>query len=165
MALALSGLACNFLTSVDEGEEVCALKREKQEEKFEVLEDSGVSEFFFLDPELAIIVTESGLQYQDEVTGEGRAAQAGDFVVMHYIGWLTDCTKFDSSYEGGYPVEVLLGMESVIVGWHEGILGMQPGGVRLLIIPPELAYGAPGLKPIPPNEILLFWVNLLAVAE
>lgn len=107
--------------------------------------------------------TASGLQYQDLVLGEGPAAQNGDTVSVHYTGWLEDGTEFDSSI-GGEPFEFVLGTGSVIQGWDEGIAGMQAGGQRKLIIPPELAYGANGYgSVIPPNATLTFDVELLEI--
>ena len=105
-------------------------------------------------------VTDSGLQIIDIEVGAGDAAKAGDTVTVHYTGWLTDGTKFDSSLDRGEPVSFSL--EGVIQGWQEGIPGMQVGGKRRLIIPPELGYGEAGFAPlIPPNAELIFDVELV----
>ena len=110
------------------------------------------------------ITTASGLQYQDLVVGEGVAAAAGDTVSVHYTGWLEDGTQFDSSVDSGTPYEFVLGVGGVIPGWDEGVAGMQVGGTRKLIIPPDLAYGAGGSGGvIPPNATLVFEVQLLEI--
>ena len=116
-----------------------------------------------VDTTTGMTTTASGLQYQDLVLGEGPAAQNGNTVSVHYTGWLEDGTQFDSSI-GGEPFEFVLGTGGVIQGWEEGIAGMQAGGQRKLIIPPELAYGANGYgSVIPPNATLTFDVELLEI--
>lgn len=109
--------------------------------------------------------TASGLQYQDLVVGDGVTAQPGDLVVVHYTGWLTDGTKFDSSVDRGDPFSFNLGAGQVIPGWDEGVSGMRVCGKRKLIIPPELAYGDAGAGGglIPPGATLEFDVELLEV--
>ena len=105
-------------------------------------------------------VTDSGLQIIDFEVGTGDAAQAGGTVTVHYTGWLTDGTKFDSSLDRGEPISFRL--DGVIQGWQEGIPGMQVGGKRRLIIPPELGYGEAGSPGgIPPNAELIFDVELV----
>jgi FKBP-type peptidyl-prolyl cis-trans isomerase len=105
-----------------------------------------------------------GLEYWDIKVGTGAVAEAGQTVMVHYTGWLTNGKKFDSSV-GKAPFEVTpLGNAPVIKGWNEGILGMKVGGKRQLRIPPELAYGADGYPgAIPPNATLIFDVQLLSV--
>lgn len=110
--------------------------------------------------------TASGLQYEDTVPGTGATAQAGRPVSVHYTGWIHDNgekgAKFDSSKDRNDPFEFELGAGMVIAGWDEGVQGMQEGGTRLLVIPPELGYGARGAGGvIPPNATLLFEVQLL----
>jgi FKBP-type peptidyl-prolyl cis-trans isomerase len=110
------------------------------------------------------VTTASGLVYLDEVVGTGPAAKAGDMVAVHYTGWLTDKTKFDSSRDRGVPFEFPLGQGRVIPGWDEGVAGMKVGGKRKLTIPPDLGYGAAGAGGrIPPNATLLFDVELLGI--
>lgn len=111
------------------------------------------------------ITTETGLQYQDLVVGDGPVAQSGNTVRVHYTGWLTDGTEFDSSV-GGNPFQFTLGAGRVIRGWDEGVSGMQVGGKRRLTIPPDLGYGSQGAGGvIPPNATLIFEVELLEIAN
>lgn len=117
----------------------------------------------------ATITTASGLQYIDELVGEGEAAKAGDTVSVQYTGWIQkpDRSKglmFDTSRDFGRPIEFRLGRRKVIQGWEEGISGMRVGGKRTLIIPSELAYGKRGLGYIVlPNQSLIFEVELVGL--
>ncbi|MDA8127481.1 MAG: FKBP-type peptidyl-prolyl cis-trans isomerase [Betaproteobacteria bacterium] len=106
----------------------------------------------------------SELIIEDLVTGSGDTAKAGQYVSVHYTGWLTNGQKFDSSLDRNDPFEFRLGTGQVIRGWDEGVAGMQVGGKRKLTIPPELGYGARGAGGvIPPNATLVFEVELLGV--
>jgi FKBP-type peptidyl-prolyl cis-trans isomerase FkpA len=112
--------------------------------------------------------TASGLQYEDTAPGTGDEAKAGQYVTVHYTGWLykdgAKGAKFDSSKDRNDPFEFGLGQGMVIKGWDEGVQGMKIGGKRTLVIPAELGYGARGAGGlIPPNATLLFEVELLAV--
>jgi FKBP-type peptidyl-prolyl cis-trans isomerase FkpA len=112
----------------------------------------------------SMVTTASGLQYQDIVLGDGATAQSGNTVTVHYTGWLTDSTKFDSSRDSGRPFSFVLGQGQVIRGWDEGVAGMKVHGRRKLVIPPHLGYGAQGAGGvIPPNATLVFDVELLDV--
>lgn len=101
--------------------------------------------------------------------GTGVEAVNGRRLTVHYTGWLYSTTAtenkgtlFDTSV-GRSPFSFTLGAGAVIRGWDQGLVGMKVGGVRRLVIPPELAYGAAGNGPIPPNANLVFEVELLDV--
>jgi peptidylprolyl isomerase len=106
--------------------------------------------------------TPSGLQYSIDRPGTGAQPKTGQLVSVHYTGWLTDGTKFDSSRERGEPIEFPLGRGRVIPGWDEGIAAMTVGEKRTLVIPANLGYGARGAGGvIPPNATLVFAVELM----
>lgn len=105
----------------------------------------------------------SGLKIKDVAVGTGREVKPGDSVTVHYTGALLNGTKFDSSYDRNAPFETKIGVGQVIKGWDEGIVGMKAGGKRILIIPPDLGYGAQGAGSIPPDSTLIFEVELLGV--
>ena len=117
----------------------------------------------------AVVKTPSGLQYRDLLIGKGAEAVAGRPVQVHYTGWLQNPDgsagqKFDSSKDRGDPFVFPLGGGRVIRGWDEGVAGMRVGGMRKLIIPAALGYGARGAGGlIPPNATLIFDVELLGV--
>jgi hypothetical protein len=109
-----------------------------------------------IDP--AVITTSSGLQYVDLVVGQGAPVAAGQTVSVHYVGSRQNGDVFDTSLtEEGTPFEFTLGQGTVIQGWEEGVAGMQVGGRRTLIIPPDLAYGDP-------SGTLVFDVQLLSAS-
>ena len=109
-------------------------------------------------------MTDSGLKIDDIVSGDGAEAKAGQMVTVHYTGWLTNGSKFDSSKDRNDPFRFKLGAGQVIRGWDEGVAGMKIGGKRKLTIPPQLGYGARGAGGvIPPNATLVFEVELLDV--
>ena len=111
-----------------------------------------------------MITTNSGLKYEELNEGAGAAAKAGDSVEVHYTGWLTDGTKFDSSLDRRSPFSFQLGAGRVIKGWDEGVAGMKVGGKRKLHITPALGYGSRGAGGvIPPNADLVFEVELLKI--
>jgi len=110
------------------------------------------------------VTTSSGLKYIVIQSGSGPAAESGQQVRVHYTGWLTDGTKFDSSVDRGDPFTFPLGQGRVIRGWDEGVAGMNVGEKRRLVIPAELGYGSRGAGGvIPPGATLVFDVELLGV--
>ena len=101
---------------------------------------------------------------EDLVVGSGATAEAGQDIVVHYVGRLADGTQFDSSRARRDPLDFALGAGDVIKGWDQGIEGMKQGGKRKLTIPPALAYGESGAGGvIPPNATLTFDVELMGV--
>lgn len=108
------------------------------------------------------IATESGLRYLEHIAGDGEVTQTGNVVVVHYSGFLSNGTKFDSSHDRARPFNFTLGENRVIKGWEEGLLNMKKGAKRTLIIPPELGYGSRGAGGvIPPDATLVFEVELI----
>ena len=104
------------------------------------------------------------LKLEDTRVGTGAEAAAGKTVTMQYIGRLTNGTEFDSSCGRPQQFTFPLGGGQVIQGWDQGIVGMKVGGIRRLIIPASLGYGARGAGGvIPPNAALIFDVELVAV--
>jgi FKBP-type peptidyl-prolyl cis-trans isomerase len=111
-----------------------------------------------------MIVTDSGLKYEIIKEGQGFPAEKGDKVTVHYTGWLTDGTKFDSSKDRNQPFNFKLGQGRVIKGWDQGVAGMQVGEIRVLHIPYHLGYGNRGAGGvIPPKADLKFEVELLKI--
>lgn len=109
---------------------------------------------------------------EDLRAGIGDLARSGMQLIVHYTGWLYEPNalgyrgrKFDSSRDRGQPFTFKLGEGRVIKGWEVGLVGMQVGGLRRLVIPPELAYGSRdvGNGLIPPDSTLVFEVELLGV--
>jgi peptidylprolyl isomerase len=105
----------------------------------------------------------SGLLYQDDSVGTGDSVTVGSTVAVHYTGWLPDGTQFDSSRDSGQPYVFQVGRGEVIEAWDEGMLGMQVGGRRKLVVPPALGYGESGYGPIPSNAILVFAIELMEI--
>jgi len=115
-----------------------------------------------------IVITDSGLKYQDLKIGAGAKAEVGNIVVIHIIGWLDDNgqkgMKFIDSNDRGKPISFKLGTEKVMQGWNLGVAGMKVGGERRLMIPSELGYGPKkAAEVVPPNTDLIFEVELLEV--
>lgn len=107
------------------------------------------------------------LQYDDIVIGSGKEATGlGQTAIVHYTGWLSDGTRFDSSKNGSRPFSFPIACGMVIKGWDEGIIGMKEGGTRKLTVPPHLAYGASGAgQLIPANATLTFEIELIEISE
>lgn len=101
--------------------------------------------------------------------GTGAEATNGKALTVNYAGWFFSTTAADNKGElfdtsvGRSPYQFTLGTGAVIKGWDQGVVGMKVGGVRRLVIPPELAYGSTGYLTIPPNTNLVFEVELLNV--
>lgn len=105
----------------------------------------------------------SKLIIDDVVLGSGVEATVDDTVTVHYVGTLQNGQQFDNSYTRGESFSFTLGENRVIEGWETGVLGMKVGGERILVIPPEMAYGSKNVGPIPANSTLVFAISLLAI--
>ncbi|MCF0253338.1 MAG: FKBP-type peptidyl-prolyl cis-trans isomerase [Duodenibacillus sp.] len=106
------------------------------------------------------------LKIEDLSAGSGEGVKPGDKVSVHYTGWLADGKQFDSSRDRGQPLVFEVGAGMVIPGWEQGLIGLQPGGKRKLVVPPELAYGEQGAGGvIPPGATLTFEVELVAILQ
>ena len=161
LALSVAGLAgCGSKSTTEPAaEQPVAEQPAAQEPAAEV---PSASEPKATDAPQAEEVTE--LKIEDLKKGKGDEALAGDNVLVHYTGWLTDGTKFDSSVDRGEPFPFQLGAGQVISGWDQGVAGMRVGGKRKLTIPPDMGYGAAGAGGvIPPNATLIFEVELLEI--
>ena len=106
--------------------------------------------------------TASGLYYHDLTVGTGATLASGDSIGLHYHGYLSNGTQFDSNVSPATPFQFKLGVGRVIPGFDEGVIGMKVGGSRQLIIPSRLAYGSSGFRTIPPNQNLVFVVDAVA---
>lgn len=110
-----------------------------------------------------------GLKIADVLVGDGGEAVAGTTVVLHYVGTFADGREFDSSLTRGQPLAFVLGQHQVISGFEQGLTGMRVGGVRRIVVPPDLGYGATGITAqdgtviIPGNSTLIFDVELVSV--
>lgn len=104
----------------------------------------------------------NGVYYQDVPAGNGTTAASGNHLTVHYTGYYTNGTSFDTSI-GKAPYGFTLGAGSVIKGWDEGLVGMKVGGTRKLVIPPAMGYGGGSFNGIPPNSILVFNVQLVSI--
>ena len=105
------------------------------------------------------------LVVEDLEEGEGAEAQAGDALTVDYVGVLYDTgEEFDSSYDSGMPLNVVLGDGGLIPGFEQGLEGMKEGGSRQITIPPDLGYGPEGSPPdIPPDSTLIFVIDLVSI--
>ncbi len=95
--------------------------------------------------------------------GTGEEVKEGDTVAVHYIGTLQSGQEFDNSHKRGEPLQFTVGAGQVIEGWDKGLVGMKVGGHRVLVIPPEMAYGERGIGPIPGNATLVFAIELVEI--
>lgn len=111
-----------------------------------------------------------GLRLKDLQLGEGAAAQTGMVATIHFIGWLDDNgargREIYNSRAEGRPVSFVIGTDGVMQGWNEGVIGMQPGGARMLLVPPGLAYGNRAVEGVvPANAAMMFRIELLRLEE
>lgn len=108
---------------------------------------------------------DNGMKQWEVAAGKGDECPKGVTVTIHYTGWLTDGTEFDSSKKSGRnPVEFPLAL--LVKGWQEGVPGMKPGGIRRLYVPAQLGYGAKGAGgAIPPDATLVFVIELIDVKK
>ncbi|MCS7269791.1 MAG: FKBP-type peptidyl-prolyl cis-trans isomerase [Gemmataceae bacterium] len=104
-----------------------------------------------------------GVRIRDLKVGEGNPVEPGATIVAHYKGWLPDGTVFDDSRSRNRGMPMTIELDNMIAGWRKGIVGMKPGGIRKLVIPPDMAYGSQGRGDIPPNATLIFEVELISV--
>lgn len=110
------------------------------------------------------VLTPSGVRYVDLRLGQGDEAAPGKIVEVHYVGWLQDGTRFDSSRDQDRPLTFRLGAGDALKGWDEGLAGMKVGGRRKLVIPPDLGFGKQGVgSVVPPNAVLYYEFELLGV--
>ena len=114
------------------------------------------------------LVTPQGARYKDLKPGTGEVAEPGDVVTMHFIGWLdADGGKGKEIYNSRRerePVSFVVGTDKVMQGWSDGVIGMKPGGKRLLMLPPALGYGSRGVEGvIPPDTRLIFVIDVIAI--
>ncbi|HUI93613.1 MAG TPA: FKBP-type peptidyl-prolyl cis-trans isomerase [Chitinivibrionales bacterium] len=105
--------------------------------------------------------TASGLKYVVLKKGAGSTPKVGQTVMAYYTGKFLDGKVFDRTVAPSEPFKFTVGTNSVIKGWDEAFLGMSKGEKRVLIVPPQLAYGQAGVGPIPPNTTLVFEVELV----
>lgn len=106
----------------------------------------------------------NGVKIEVLSEGKGEEVKAGNTVSIHYTGFLTDGTKFDSSVDRNMPFETKIGVGQVIKGWDMGVIGMKPGEKRKLTIPSDFGYGPYGAGDvIPPNADLIFEVELIEI--
>jgi FKBP-type peptidyl-prolyl cis-trans isomerase FkpA len=145
------GLACVATPADDKKDEK---KKDEKDTTFE-FPDLEAKEWKKLD---------NGMKVWDVKEGKGDAAKAGSTVEVNYVGWTTAGKKFDSSIDRKETIS--FGLNRVIKGWTDGVPGMKPGGVRRLVIPPELAYGERGAgKDIKPNATLVFVIEYIGVGK
>lgn len=105
----------------------------------------------------------SRMVIDDVKEGSGVEVKDGDTVAVHYAGRLQSGQEFDNSRQRGEAFEFTVGAGQVIKGWEEGLVGMKVGGERILVIPPEKAYGEQGIGPIPGGATLVFSIELIEI--
>ena len=130
------------------------------EVEFQVIEAIDFAES--LDIDLSTMnVMANGIYYEDLEVGEGTQAAFGDTAAVNYVLWLADGRQVDEGTIAGTQTDpFILGAGQVIPGFDGGIIGMQVGGVRRIIVPPALAYGAQSSGVVPAGSILIFRIQL-----
>lgn len=110
-----------------------------------------------------------GLRIKDLQLGQGPEAVSGQIATIHFVGWIDETgargREIYNSRTQGEPVSFVIGTDGVMQGWNEGVLGMKPGGKRMLLVPPGLAYGARKVEGIPANASLMFRIELLGLSD
>tara|TARA_Y100001970_G_scaffold294366_1_gene451742 strand:- start:69261 stop:70337 length:1077 start_codon:yes stop_codon:yes gene_type:complete len=159
----------NNITIIREGDaannfDAVKIFQDKQEETKKIAEKKAEEQKKALEKLIeGTTKTSSGLQYIILTDGTGDTPYPGQNVKVHYSGFLTDGTKFDSSYDRNMPFEFMLGAKRVIPGWEEAVQLLKTGSKAKFIIPSNLAYGERGIGPIPPNATLIFEIELLEI--
>ena len=115
-------------------------------------------------PSLAVSRTTAptSLVVQPLIEGTGAAVASGQSIAVHYSGWLWDGTQFGSTWNEGAPIVAKIGLNQMIKGWDQGLVGQKVGSQVLLVVPPDLAYGSEAQGAIPANSTLVFVVDILA---
>lgn len=147
-------LTASFVLIMDQSSPTTKQQTEDTDTSIEKTEDNDTTDY-------TGGITELGIE--DISVGDGKEAQKGDTVSVHYTGTLLNGEQFDSSYDRGEPFSFTIGEGGVIQGWEQGIPGMKVGGKRKLTIPADLGYGETGSGSIPPNATLVFEVELVEV--
>ncbi|MEO6528919.1 MAG: FKBP-type peptidyl-prolyl cis-trans isomerase [Gemmatimonadaceae bacterium] len=107
--------------------------------------------------------TSTGMYYRDITVGTGATIATGQTANVYYAGALSNGAVFDAKSAPATPFQFKIGAGTVIPGWEQGVVGMKVDGVRQLIIPPGLGYGAAFNGPIPPNSVLIFNITLVSI--
>jgi FKBP-type peptidyl-prolyl cis-trans isomerase len=112
------------------------------------------------------MTTVGGVEYKDLKPGTGERAEVGDVATIHFTGWLEEKggkgRELYDTHTRGDTVSFVIGTDKVMQGWNEGVIGMRPGGKRLVKVPSELGYGSRGVQDfVPPNAALIFVIDLL----
>lgn len=110
----------------------------------------------------AMTRTPNGVYVRDITVGTGAVVAAGQEITVRYTGWLSNGGQFDATGPTDPPAVFFIGRSQVIAGWDDGVPGMRVGGVRQLVIPPRMGYGASGFGPIPGNAILVFRIEMVS---
>ena len=140
-------------------------KKKKKKKKINKKKNRQRSTNLLGPPSLSPFLTmPSGVKIQDLKVGNGKEARNGDIVDVHYIGTLPSGQEFDNSYRRGTSFSFPLGAGRVIKAWDEALVGMKEGGKRLIVAPPDTAYGSRGGFVIPPGATLTFVVEMQRVS-